>query len=359
MNTERIKKLIDDSILNYSLNLSGLTVLTEAATGYYILTPIIAALGQADCVLGLTRDSRYGKANHIGKETMKLARNWNVEDKIQIICDRNDDRIGSADIITNLGFVRPIDSDFLKKVKKTAVIPLMWETWEYRPEDLDLEECRRLQIPVLGTNEHHPDLMIFEYIGYIALKLLFEAEIEVLSSKIALLGVGEFAEQVKKTLKIAKSDVRPIFQNSSRKTVTGKSKNFLKHADALIIVESDNKKELIGPKGLINGEELFSLNKYITIIHICGNVDQNNLKKNGIRCWPSNFSPAGYMSVATDYVGPTPLIKLHSAGLKVGERLVHARKRYLTSFEAEQFVLNELAIAQGFSGYHTSKDLYI
>lgn len=354
MNLDRIRKLIDQAILNFSLDLSGLTVLTEAATGYYVLTPIIAALARADYVLALTRDSEYGKAVDIRKHIMELARNWNVADKIQVIYDRDDKRIGNADIITNLGFVRPIDARFLKRVKKTAVIPLMWETWEYRTEDLDLEECRRLEIPVLGTNEHHPGLRIFEYIGYIALKLLFEAGIEILSTKIAILGGGEFAEQVNNTLKAAKADVYYIFQDNSQNTDVDKMNSILEQADALVIVEHHKKKLLIGEKGLINGEELFNLNRHITIIHICGNVDQNNLIKVGLRCWPKRFAPAGHMSVGTDYVGPAPLIRLHAAGLKVGECLAHIHRESANAFNSEMKVLANCKLAQGFKDYHVN-----
>jgi hypothetical protein len=34
------------------------------------------------------------------------------------------------------------------------------------------------------------------------------------------------------------------------------------------------------------------------------------------------------MKVATDYVGPRPVIDLHAAGLKVGEELVRAMRKY-------------------------------
>ncbi|MHC4725077.1 MAG: hypothetical protein ACYS9V_12665 [Planctomycetota bacterium] len=352
MNLRRVRKIINQSISNFDLNLSGLTILTEAATGYYILTPIIAALAQADYVLALTRDSKYGQAADIRKDTMKLAHNWDVHDKIQVIYDREDKRIGNADIITNLGFVRPIDSDFLSRLKKSAVIPLMWETWEYRSEDIDIEECRRLQIPVLGTNEHHPDLRIFEYIGHIALKLLFEAEIEILNSRIALLGKGEFADHVKNTLKAAHADVHPIFQENGKNSNIEKANNILKQTDALIVVEHHERKQLIGAEGFITPKEISQLNKYITIIHICGNVDQDSLIRNGVRCWPRNFAPAGHMSVTTDYIGPAPLIKLHTAGLKVGESLARARLKGLNGLEAELAMMRETSLAQGFPGYH-------
>ena len=352
MNFLRIEKIINRTISIFNLDLSGFTILTEAATGYYVLTPIIAALAQADNVLALTRDSKYGKANDVCKETMKVAGIFNVDEKIHVINDRNDNRIGRADIITNLGFVRPIDSNFLDRVKKTAVIPLMWETWEYRTEDLDIDECRRFEIPVLGTNEHHPDLRIFDYIGYIAFKLLLEAEIELLNTKIALIGQGEFAEQVKNKLQTASADVYSISLESSTKKITDSDKSKLKQTDALIVVEHHERKLLIGEKGLITAEELSALNNYITVIHICGNVDQDSLKECGVRCWPNSFAPAGFMSVGTDYVGPTPLIKLHTAGLKVGECLARARKKRKNAFDSEMAVLKKLNLAQGFKDYH-------
>jgi hypothetical protein len=352
MNLGRIRKLIDQAILNCSLDLTGLTVLTEAATGYFVLTPLIAALARADYVLALTRDSEYGKAGDIREHTMELARKWNVADKIQVLYDRDDTRIGDADIITNLGFVRPINAEFLKRVKKTAVIPLMWETWEYRHEDLDIEACRRLEIPVLGTNEHHPDLRIFEYIGYVALKLLFEAGIEILTSKIAILGSGEFAEQIKNTLKAVKADVYCILEENRENTDVDKMNRILEQADALVIVEHHKRKRLIGEKGFVNAEELSNLNRHITIIHICGNVDQNSLIKAGLRCWPKRFAPAGHMSVGTDYVGPAPLIKLHAAGLKVGERLAHMHTESAKAFDSEMKVLASCELAQGFKDYH-------
>jgi len=352
MNLHRIESLINQSISTFQLDLSGFTILTEAATGYYGLTPIIAALADTDNVLALTGDSKYGKAADIRQETMKLACHWKVDDKIQVICDRSDKRIDNADIITNLGFVRPIDANFLKRFKKTAVIALMWETWEFRSADLDLEECRRLEIPVLGTNEHHPDLRIFEYIGYIALKLLFEAQIEILNSKIVVLGQGEFADQILQTLISAKAETLPISTDPSNDIKKGESINFFKQADAIVIAEHHHRKQLVGEKGLITARELYELNRGVTVIHICGNVDQKDINKVGIKCWPTHFASAGYMSAATDYVGPKPLIRLHTAGLKVGQDLAHARKEGASAFDSEINVLANLDLAQGFEGYH-------
>lgn len=352
MNIPRVKRIIEQAVSTFKLDLSGLTVLTEAATGLYVLTPMIAALARAESVLALTRDSRYGKVAEVHRNTMKLAELLGVEEKIDVIADRSDNRIGQSDIITNLGFVRPLDAAFLGKLKKTAVIALMWETWEFRPEDMDIEKCRQLGLAVLGTNEHHPDLRIFDYIGYIALKLLFEAGIEVLDSRIAVLGQGEFADQVWQTLGSARAEAFRISAKQPGDGLNDASIDFIRQADALVIAEHHSRDQLIGENGFITAPALYELNPGLAVVHVCGAVDRKVLDQSGLNCWPDHFAPAGYMSAATDYVGPTPLVKLHTAGLKVGECLAAERKNGASAFDAEINVLSNLDLAQGFAGYH-------
>jgi hypothetical protein len=352
MNLSRIKRIIAQAVSTFELDLSGFAVLTEAATGWYVLTPMIAALARADFVLALTRDSRYGKVAEVRRNTMKLAGLLGVEEKIDVIADRSDDRIGQADIITNLGFVRPLNAAFLDQLKKTAAIALMWETWEFRPEDMDIEKCRQLGLAVLGTNEHHPDLRIFDYIGYIALKLLFEAGIEVLDSRVAVLGRGEFADQVLQTLGSARAEAFRISAKSPGERPSDASIEFIKQADAIVIAEHHSRDQLIGESGFITAPALYELNPGLAVVHVCGAVDRKALDQIGLNCWPDRFAPAGHMSAATDYVGPTPLVKLHTAGLKVGERLAAARKNGASAFDAEINVLANLDLAQGFAGYH-------
>jgi hypothetical protein len=334
------------------LNLKGLTVLTEAASGYYQFTPIIAGMAGAENVLALTRDSRFGKAENIRNQTLQTANDWNIANKINVLFNRNDDQIESADIVTNLGFVRPLDRPFLKRLKKTVVIPLMWETWEFRSEDIDLEECRKIGIPVLGTNEHHPNLRTFEYVGCIAIKLLMEVGIEVFRSKIVVLGEGEFCEHTVRTLRALKARVTSLSGISEDGDSRKKAIRALGSADALVVVDHNSKQQLIGSGGRFRAREISAANPALTVIHISGIVDQASLMKKGIQCWPKYFAPPGYMSVGTDYVGPAPLVSLHTAGLKIGECLARNRRRGMSAFEAEVETLKDLDFSQGFKGYH-------
>ena len=76
MNFHRIKSLIMDMISTLKLDLSGLTILTEAATGYYALTPIIAAMAGADSVYAMTRNSRFGTVADVVDLNNKLSRQF-------------------------------------------------------------------------------------------------------------------------------------------------------------------------------------------------------------------------------------------------------------------------------------------
>lgn len=348
-NQNRCFRLIHEAIRTFGLNLSGLVVLTEAATGYYVLTPLIAALAGAERVYMLARDSNYGSAEAVRELTMTMANQWGISDQMDVIFSREDDQIGKADIVTNLGFVRPLDAPFLSRLKPTAVIPLMFETWEYRHADLDLAECRRLGISVLGTNEHHRDLRIFEYVGLVAVKILFDIGVEIFRSHIVVIGSGEFFKQVVMTLRAVKAHVTPLFSGRKGSLGSLKARQAFRDADAIVIIEHNSHRPLIGQDGEIGAEELFTLNPHLLITHICGGVDREALEAFGLHCYPNRFAASGYMSVTTDYLGPRPLIDLHSAGLKVGEELARARGRGLSWQEAECSVLGKMSLAQGFN----------
>jgi hypothetical protein len=76
----------------------------------------------------------------------------------------------------------------------------MWEGWEFRSEDLDLLACQRRGIPVVGTNEAHPALRIFDYLGMVVVKLIYEVEIEVMRSSIGLIASNPLWGGYKKLL---------------------------------------------------------------------------------------------------------------------------------------------------------------
>ena len=82
-------------------------------------------------VYAITSDSQYGKARDIEEFTYNFAEFCEVRDKIKVIFEKQKEIIREANIITNLGFVRPIDKKFIEMMNEKAVVPYMCEAWEY------------------------------------------------------------------------------------------------------------------------------------------------------------------------------------------------------------------------------------
>src|SRR5215208_1051885 len=106
LNPFRLLTLIQKQISFLQLDLSGLTILTEAASGTYVVTPIIASLAGAERVIALTEDSRYATSDEVITQTRALEAFCDVVTAVEIHKQRCLDLFSQADIIKNLGFVR-------------------------------------------------------------------------------------------------------------------------------------------------------------------------------------------------------------------------------------------------------------
>lgn len=357
----RVRKLVTELIADLNLNMNDLVVLTEAASGNYVFTPLIAAKANAAKVIAVTKDSRFGKPEDITENTCLLASYFGIEkERIQIVQSLSPRIIGQADVVTNLGFLRPINKEFISNLKPTAAISLMYETWEFREEDIDLHECWKKGIPILGTNEEHEELRILEYIGHLCLKILLEAEIEVFRSKIALVGDNKFGRNIVKTLSAARADVFWVTNAPSDEvkqlggTKIGSSlkessvQNSIRDCDVIIVNVYPDRSVVIGNHGDISSRRLKELAPGTTVIQLNGMIERSSLDKLGINCLPTEEPRIGHMGWTLAYLGPKPVIALNGGGLKVGELLAKARSKGLDRIQAEQEALKD-PICQDFS----------
>jgi hypothetical protein len=324
INPVRSIQLIKNAISFTKINLENITVFTEAASGEFIYTPIIAAMAGAKKVYAVTGDSKYALKEDVKKNTLLFARMCGVDEKIEVVFDKS--RIGDADIITNLGFVRPIDKNTIDKLKKSAAIPYMCESWEVRKEDVDIDYCKEKGILVLGTNENYPGLDVFNFSGALALKMLFDAGIEVFKSKIIIVSDDNFGKIIFNTLSKLNSDVILL------KDLSNENYNCLKNADALIIADYTSEKCYIGKDNSeISCKKLKLLSRFITVIQFAGLVDISDLKKNDINFYPDYEVGSFRMGKTLAYLGPKPIIDLHCAGLKVGEIMYRSKGKSITN----------------------------
>jgi len=321
---EDLANKIKNSINKFELDLSNKTVLTEAATGNYVVTPIIAAVAGAKKVFAFTKESKYGTVEEVKSQTYRLAKYLNVENKIEVVTNLNDISLDKVDILTNTGFLRPIDKYIIDKLNSNCTVPLMWETWEFRDSDLDIEACKSRGIKVYGTNEDDKRLKTKEYIGYMVLKFLLEFKHTPLSSTILVLGCDYFTKYVEKVLRQNGYKYR-IINEYNQKIDT-------KEYNAIVLLEHHKRDLLIGESAFI---EIGNISKDKDVIHICGEVDFTKAKFNYI---PINPAPFGYMSYTADYMGIGVVIDLHTAGLKVAEGMIEANSMNLNENKYKEYM---------------------
>ena len=87
----------------------GRVVVTEAATGAYGVTPVLAALAGAREVHAVAGDSRFGTAEEAIASTENLAAAAGVGDRIELLTSKDAAPLEDADIVTNSGHLRPLD----------------------------------------------------------------------------------------------------------------------------------------------------------------------------------------------------------------------------------------------------------
>lgn len=277
---ERVRRLIPEAIERFELDLSGLTVLTEAATNFYALTPVIAAVAGAEKVFAV-----WGYENSL--EDVQHVEYWKKAFGLTsevLCCSRSN--APHADIVTNLGNVRLIDLS----IARGSVVSLMMEDWEVREEDVDIKGLRENGVPMLATDEEV--LGMWNYMGPLVLKMLFERGFEFYGSRILIVGDDRFAASAFKFLSVY--------------------------------------------DWVCWGGGGYDLDSFDVIVASgwYGNLDFGDrdvvwLTKNG-----------RMMKTLAD-LGPKPLIELHTAGLKIGELLARTG--------SEEEVLGVCEFAQAYS----------
>jgi hypothetical protein len=268
--------------------------------------------------------------------TNLFARLCNVPERIQVVTEKALEVVRQSDIVTNLGFVRPIDMTTVEMMKPTAVIPLMCETWELRSGDVDLSVCRSKGIAVLGTNEDYSRLKVFDFSGNLCLKMLFEMGIEVYKSKIAVISGDKFGVVIEKYLKAVGGEIGR-FENLKDE----KCKEFLENADALVIADYCSCELFIGNNGQMRAEELLALSPTISVVQFSGIVEVQELDRVGIPYFPEGKVGVMRMGMTLADLGPKPIIDLHTAGLKVGELMSRARELKLNVKSLEDIVVTK------------------
>lgn len=314
----RALKILQKIIAKLNLDLTSMIVLTEVGSGNYVYTPIIPALAGAKKVYAWTRDSVYGKGDQNREQCIEIASYCDISEKIEIVVNEQPiNHIKTADIITNSGFLRPLNKKILKNTKKTCVIPLMYEAWELRKRDIDIAYCKDKGIKVAGTWESHPDISVFDAIGALCVKLALAAGFEIHQNNIIVWSNDLFGAK-------AAEAFRSLGAQSVRVTSSADEvyKN-LEELDFLFLCAYNEHRQYFGAEGIFDLTKLKMINSTFGVVHLVGGVDNDELIEHGIDVYPNRRGYPMQMSETLGYLGLTPILNLLAAGFKVAEYMIN------------------------------------
>lgn len=290
------------------LDLDGLAVVTEAATGAYAVTAVIAAMAGAARVTALARDTaRHGSARDALEATLGLARAAGVAERIRVVDHVPPGALAECDILTNSGHLRPIDAGMIATLPRRAVIGLMYEAWEFRGGDIDMDACRARGIRVAAVNECHPDVAVFPFLGPLAARLLREAGVGLEGARVALLCDNPFADFIRAGLVLAGARVE-VF--ASPEAVTAGPR------DVLLLALNPAANVPLG------GETLARLARSAPgalLAQFWGDMERPVAGRLGLAVAPEVEPRPGHMGILLNALGDEPIVRLQTGGLKAAE----------------------------------------
>jgi hypothetical protein len=314
----RVRRLLAEFRHRLALDLSGMTIATEAGSGPFLYSPLAAALAGADRVIAVAPDSRYATHSETAEAVSRSARAWSVDaGRIHIVASRNDVPAG-IDVFMNLGFLRPLDRALLARGSERAVVSYCSEAWEYRPGDLDLDFCQQRGISVAGVNENFDGFGVFDSCGSLALKLLFEAGIEVAGCRIAVLSGDPFGEVIERALVANGADAVQLSGAAQL------NESLVASLDALVVASFSPLPDVLAASPL-PPQALAECNPALKIVAFAGSLDVAALAAAGVACHPAEQLAPYRMARTLSHLGVRPVVALHSLGLKVGELLCRQR----------------------------------
>ena len=299
---------IDERILATGLDLNGLTVVTEAATGSYRSTAVIAARAGARRVIALARDTaRHGSAADAARATVGLAALAGVASRIEVVGAIEPSMLGACDILTNCGHLRPITAPMIRQLPPGAVIALMFEAWEFRDSDLDLATCREAGVRVAAVNERHPTTGVFPFLGPLAVRLLEDSGTIVADARVALLCDNPFAPFIADGLRSAGATVE----------IFGDAEEVYAGDWRAVLVELTPGSEPRLPLAAINH---LARNAPLAILaQFWGDVDREAARHYGLSLWPPAAPGRGHMGILLNALGDEPIVRLQTGGLRAAE----------------------------------------
>lgn len=324
---------LEKCVGSLGLDLSGKVVLTEAATGPYVVTPILAALAGAK-VFAFSRSTSFGSAEYAISSTKQVFKNYHKKLDINFITKLTPEILSQADVITNSGHLRPLDKEKLSYAKDDLVIPLMYEAWEWREQDMDLNYIRHRGFRIGATNERHANIDVFNYLGDMAVKQIFDAGLCLYNNRFILISNNDFGPYIAKVVSKMCKKLGVIDLPQNRNKYSNINIEWISdfpeieinkeycEAEAVIFTAYPFDLNWIGRDTPLSIEKLKLVLKHPFILRFAGDIDEQFLQQEGVPYFPEKVK-SGHMGILPSEIGNDAIIRLQAGGLKVAEALLN------------------------------------
>jgi hypothetical protein len=204
---------------------------------------------------------------------------------------------------------------------------------------MDIAYIRKRGFKVGATNERHPEVDVFNYLGDMALKQLFDAGLCPYKNRFILLCNNDFGPYIAKVLarlceKLAVIDLDEHRQHYNLDEIDWiggfpelRIPDAYRNAEAVIFTAYPFDRNWIGKDGPVSIPQLKAQLSDPLILRYAGDVDAESLQQNGIRYFPQQV-PRGHMGILPSAIGYDPIIRLQAGGLKAAEALLTGKYEY-------------------------------
>lgn len=199
-----VARTIQRQIGSCDLTLGELVVATECANGAYASTAAAAVAAGAAHVWAYGADSRWATVEQSEADVRALIEALGADQsRLTVVRDKAQVPWAAVDIVTNSGHLRPLSADLIGALPADAVIALMFEAWELRDGDIDVQAAVRCDVPIIGVDEHHPACGAFEFVGALAVSEAMRRSWSIADAHVAVISDNAFAPPVLRALNAA------------------------------------------------------------------------------------------------------------------------------------------------------------
>jgi hypothetical protein len=336
--TRRTTRKIRALLKRTGLDLTGLRVYTEAATGAYRIGPALALLAGAASVHAVARSSRFGTAAEAIAQARAFAESAGVDPaRLGFTEGHSPEALAAADLVTNMGMLRPIDAAVIARIEPGAVITLMYEPWELRREDVDLAAAEARGVEVVGVNEGHPRCDCVGGVSLMVLRALLDAGLSVLADDLLLVCGNRFAGGLVRDLRPHCQSLEVLDDGAAGELPAGVRRRERRevnpsHYDALVLVDAPAHGAFNVAADAAARWPRRALGTWDACIQAMGNVRREDFA--GVRFRPEAPPPPDYMGTNPASLGPDLVARLVTAGLAAGAEVLARRRTRPAAGEA-------------------------